>query len=581
MTPMAPNISTPIDAASPGTPNPKHPPLLIHLRGSQREMGTQHGQILREVGGFEKCFSFYPALAERLILLGLPASPFKRAYPLALRPLFEWGLRRLEKARPLCYRERSHAFSHALGRNPKEGRHQFVTDLFQNVVGLSERLGIIRAGIGASPACSTLIVWGRSSSDGKLRHARNFDLPGEGIWDQAPTVVFCTPESGLRYGFVATRGADVPGITAFNEAGIALSFHTRFHRNVRFDGLGAVDLGHEIIRRAETLNDAIRIAGERPIASTWGIAISSGHEQQAILVETTGNHIRVTEPANGESHLASANRYRHPDLQVGEVTLSPVWPVHSKSRETRMNQVVARGRENGGLGIQDLQCLLGDHIDPEAPNHPRAAGSVIANPASVKSVVVEPESRSLWFSIGTAPTGWGPFVKIEWNWNEEVGFKQIESSAQRWSHRQQPVAGYRHFLRACTLQIKGADAGECLSELECAVTLAPRDPAYRFLAGALCVQTESFERAFRHFEMALSVENGTFRRGQILLWASRAASALGDAEGAQKHRDELLGIKGENLEAYRAAARREAHAPLPPRRLRKTFSNLMVVDAHC
>ena len=81
--------------------------------------------------------------------------------------------------------------------------------------------------------CSSLAVWGDATVDGELRHARNFDFPGATMWDTAPAVVFCEPTDGLRYGFVTTRGVDAPGITCFNEAGLTLTVHTRFHRDVR------------------------------------------------------------------------------------------------------------------------------------------------------------------------------------------------------------------------------------------------------------------------------------------------------------------------------------------------------------
>ena len=154
-----------------------------------------------------------------------------------------------------------------------------VMDLFQNVVAMAARSGLTpTAKLSAQalpPACSTLMVWGRASADGALRHARNFDFPGIGLWDRAPCVVFCEPDQGLRYGFLSTRGADAPGITCFNEAGISVTMHTRFHRSVAFSGAGVVDLGHEIVRSASSLEEAIEIACRQPTMSTWGIAISS------------------------------------------------------------------------------------------------------------------------------------------------------------------------------------------------------------------------------------------------------------------------------------------------------------------
>ena len=73
----------------------------------------------------------------------------------------------------------------------------------------------------------------------------------------------------------AKGSADAPVVTVVNEAGLVLAPHTRWHRDVTWGGAMIVDLVHDLARRAETLDDAIRIARERPVASSWAIAIGS------------------------------------------------------------------------------------------------------------------------------------------------------------------------------------------------------------------------------------------------------------------------------------------------------------------
>jgi hypothetical protein len=89
-------------------------------------------------------------------------------------------------------------------------------------------------------------VFGPLSADGELMHARNFDFPGVGVWDKSPTIVYCTPDHGIPYGYLGARGADVPGITAFNAEGLTVTFHTRFHRDVDFKATGVIDLGMKL-----------------------------------------------------------------------------------------------------------------------------------------------------------------------------------------------------------------------------------------------------------------------------------------------------------------------------------------------
>ncbi|HLT37689.1 MAG TPA: hypothetical protein VK034_15455, partial [Enhygromyxa sp.] len=48
------------------------PPMLLRLRGSQAEMGAQHGRLLVEVGGHEQALSFYPRMASAMLSLSIP-----------------------------------------------------------------------------------------------------------------------------------------------------------------------------------------------------------------------------------------------------------------------------------------------------------------------------------------------------------------------------------------------------------------------------------------------------------------------------------------------------------------------------
>ena len=61
----------------------RHPLVVISLRGSQEQMGRQHGELLRSVGGYEQAVDFYTHLPERLIL---GASPSRETRPSTARP---------------------------------------------------------------------------------------------------------------------------------------------------------------------------------------------------------------------------------------------------------------------------------------------------------------------------------------------------------------------------------------------------------------------------------------------------------------------------------------------------------------
>ncbi|RMH41596.1 MAG: hypothetical protein D6689_10665 [Deltaproteobacteria bacterium] len=543
----------------PAVTTARQPLWIAHLRGTQEQMGEQHGALLRAHGGWRAALAFYPELADRML--------FRRARPrparAAGRALVAAMLAELSRHRPGDYRRRSRAFMRALGLPAADARSLGVMDALQNCIDLAGRLrlGPFARDLASRmpPACSTLMVWGAASVDGALRHARNFDFPGIGVWDAAPAVVFCDPDDGLRYGFVTTRGADAVGVTAFNEAGISVTAHTRFHRQCHVSGALVVDVGHDIVRRAESIADAVRLVRRRPVASTWGLAVSSARERRAVVIETAGARVAVVEPTR-DGMLACANRYRHPDMLAGQLTLTPCWAYHSDERQARLEALAAAARARGGMTDADLRAALGD--------------DVLAQAATVQSVVIEPEARRVWVATGGCPTSWGPWMAVPWSWDEPVG---AHAAAAGDGDRRTDEA-FAAYVEATRIDADTHDDASALAAIERAVSLAPDRPDFRFLAGVLELRFGRLDRALAHFDAGLAHERRAFRRGQLLLWAARTAAARGDAARAAALRDELCALDHPLLARHRGAARFERERPARAT-LRPPVPNFLLVDA--
>ncbi|MCA9523638.1 MAG: hypothetical protein KC609_21830 [Myxococcales bacterium] len=578
------------------------PLLVLRLEGTQAEMGAQHGEWLRRNGGYHQVIEFYPTMAQRLLRASFPHGKLAPALRVILDRACDWALNELEKRRPTEYRARGQAFVEALGEPGMRPEHLHVMDMFQNLIGYAAKLRLSpiarRFGPQIAPACSSIAVWGDASSDAELRHARNFDFPGIGVWDVAPTVVFCKPDKGLRYGFVTTRGADVPAVSGFNEAGISFTTHTRLHRDVNFHGQTICDLGHEIIQYAETLEDAVRIVRRRPVASSWGILVSSAREKRALVVETTGVACPVVEPSPGADFMICTNRYRSAHNLHREVTTTPAWIVNSDSREQILTDAARAASGADGLAADDLERLLAGHRPPSngaalvANGEERATGAVLAQAVNVHAVVIEPESERVRVAVGTTPSSWGPYLSVPFDWDAPTGAEELRTGpadggdAERGPTIHAPNfdngdtgRAYAHFREALRLVTADADLPGARAQIERAALLAPDDPTYRFLAGAMQLQHGEFARALSHFEHGLRVEEHPFYRGNMLLWGSRAASAAGFPARAAVLREELAATSDELLAEHRRAATREGRLPLAAEKLRKTVVNFLLVDA--
>lgn len=583
--------TTTIDRTHPaGTEREARPLYVLNLRGTQAEMGEQHGRLVRELGGYEEVLEYYRKMPQIVVLGPRSGKRSERTAAAAIRPFVEWSLRRLQRGQPAPYRERAEAFFAALGRPVDWSRYLFVMDVLQNLVGFAGRFGLgptqALAARAAVPACSSLAVWDAASADGTLRHARNFDFPGAGIWERRQTVVFCTPDQGQRYGFVTTLGADVPGTTSFNEAGLCLSVHTCFHRGIRFRGAGVVDLTHEIIRRAENLEDAVRIARERPVASSWSVMVSSARERSAVVIELAGPRVELRRPRPAEPFLGQTNRYRCAPLQGREVAPSPGFVANSEGRYTTVRRCAMQGLASGGLGAAELQALLGTHEDPEDPGRERVAGGVLGQGFTVMSVVFEPELKQLQLSVGPCPTGHGPYVTVPLSWDAPVGSEVVTPASELLAPSAPgsrfaagPArAGLEAYVEAVRLEGHGGEIRAIAEALERAARLDPHEPVYGLLAGAYRMRAEDCAGALEHFRRGLEHERAGFHRGQLLLWASRAAHAHGDAAGATAYRKELLALEHPLLGDWQKAVRKEERRPYSRRRMRKLAVHTTLPD---
>jgi hypothetical protein len=570
------------------------PLWIARVAGDQETMGRQHGALVAGAAGVERLLAYYPEMPERL-LVGDRRSPRHRALRRLVTLGKEVALRRLDRDRPAELRARSRAFMAAAGRPESDARFVGVMDLFQNIVGLAARLevGPFRAraraiaAAAAVPACSTVIAWGPTTADGSVLHARNFDFPGIGAWDAAPALILCAPDRGIRYGFVAARGADVPCVTVFNEAGITVTSHTRFHREVGLGGAAVIDLVHDLGRRAETLADAARIAAERPSASTWGLAVSSARERRAITIELCAGLARVVEPAPGATYLTCANRYRHPDMQPGEAAASVAWAIHSDTRERRLRGLVEAA--GGGLTAADLLGFLADREDPADPGVRRHLGGVLAQPANVHTVVVEPDTSSLVVGVGPAPVCDGPFVRVRFDWTGPVGAWELGGDLAAAGLTATPVAvpgvarteASGHVAAAMREEQSTHDPAAIAAALERAIAAAPDDPTLRLAVAVVHMARGDAGRALGHVRAGLVRETVAYRRGQLLLWGSRAALALRDDDGARSWWDELDRLAGpaDELDELRARSRADRRRPRQWRS-RRPDPRLFMLDAH-
>ncbi|MFZ5629184.1 MAG: C45 family autoproteolytic acyltransferase/hydrolase [Spirochaetota bacterium] len=563
-----------------------NPLLEIRLKGSQAQMGAQYGEIVGSQGGYESLLDFYPRMAESLLVSGMPRRLRKGPVRRVAAQLMNWAVNSMAKNRLPQFTERAHAMARAANMPPAMARHLLVMDVFQNSIGVLGRLGALdvfdKPMVHALGACTSAVVFNSHSADGELMHARNFDFPGVAVWDKSPTIVYCSPDHGIPYGYLGARGADVPGITAFNAEGITVTVHTRFHRDVDFAATGVIDLGHEIISQARTINDAIDIVSRHKVASTWGIVVTSAKEKNAAIIETTAKKMRVTWARDG--YLGNTNHYQHPDMVPGEIATSNGWTSYTVDRLRLLDKFFAEMQVKGGATLTDMQNILGADYEVDAPGSPRMMGSLIGYVMSVQSVVFKLQSGLISLSVGEAPTGWGPYINHEINWSGDalriVDPAKEQLSAVTASYGSgQALEAYRRFQNAFLADFNCGSLDEVRADLSKASAFAVEDGSLKFVEGVFALEARETERAYRHLMEAVQLEKGPYRKAQALIWAARAAAASGKTAEAASLRREIFALSHHNLAEFKRLAERDANQFITKRDYSDVVLSMSMLDA--
>ncbi len=583
------------------------PLFMARLAGTQPEMGAQHGRLVREDA--RELVAFYRTMPERSLVGSVQGIPGKIARTVVRGAATAWQAN-LARTRPAELAARSRAFVEtATGSTSPVALWTLATmDSMQNCVSVvaRRRLGPFatsrnggdelyrpdllrgpiaemahhvgaRAAATAAPACTSVIAWGDATHDGELLFGRNFDFPGVGVWDAAPAFVINAPTGGQRYAFFARRGADTAVVTVVNEAGLVIAPHTRWHVGAAWSGAMIIDVVHEIARRAESLDDAIRIARERPISSTWGIAIGSAREKTGLVLEVAGPQLEVVRPERGASFLVCANRYRTPSLQQGQIAASSAWALHSERRERRMRQLVET--RTAPLTAEMIAGFMGNRRDVDAPERTRRFGSVLAQATNVHCAVVAPSARRALVGVDQAPCCEGAWADVAWSWDGAIGGWEIDAlptdAAITATVRRDlvpPQDEATRLVHEAARAYEGShDVRTTRSALERAVAAAPDDPSLRLGAAWIAYEDNDRATALAHIDAGLALETDAYRRGQLMLWGLRIAR-VGDPARAARFSDDLERLDGPLVDELKDAARRPHN--------RAPQINLMMADAY-
>lgn len=235
---------------------------VLHLAGSYREMGRQHGWLVGAEAA--RCLEAFLAHAAR---------------------------RGLDRTRLLATFARMQP--HIPGRYLEE------------MAGLAEGAGVpldtVRAAhmIPAHFHCSGAAVWGRATADGKLYHTRSLDyaidIGGPHAVQESALVIVRRPPDGHPYGVVGWTGF-LGCVSGMSAAGISVGEMGSRSRDETFDGLPMIFLLREVLRRADSLDSGVRVVKESPRTAGYNFIIADGNRPAAAALEVNRSRVVVFGP---------------------------------------------------------------------------------------------------------------------------------------------------------------------------------------------------------------------------------------------------------------------------------------------
>ena len=252
---------------------------LLHVQGSPRARGLQHGRRLREeVQRGLRAFLDYAA--DRGLGRDRLLATFAR-----MRPHIPEGY-------------------------------------LEEMAGLAEGAGISLKTVHAAhmiPAhfhCSGAAVWGRATADHKLYHTRSLDYAiniggsERAVQESALTLVI-RPDQGHAHVVVGWAGF-VGCVSGMNEAGISVGEMGSRSRDETEDGLPMVFLLREVLVKSRTLEQAVRIFQESPRTAGYNFIVADGNQPAAVALEVNRSRVAVFHPGDDRTppHFPIADTVR-------------------------------------------------------------------------------------------------------------------------------------------------------------------------------------------------------------------------------------------------------------------------------
>jgi len=498
---------------------------VIKVKGSFREMGQQHGELLREFIP-QGPLPYFRSYMERIIKQSSLGGLAPLVWPL-IRGFYG---RRIERALPDFARDTLLGLAEGAGISERDmldacTMPDALLCVVSRLIQLKRCAPAIDHRLALGLGCTSAVAWGDATADGQLLHARNFDYHGVTSWAGTTTVAFHEPDEGHRYVSVCAAGVPLGGVTAMNAAGLTLTVHQHmFTDESRLGGMPVGLVGDIVMREAANLDEAEAILRKHKPIGCWTYVVTDGHKRELLCFEENPRRKVAKRIPTETSRFGYANIYMDKELGETEKNLYPSYWRHNLGRHQRVHSLLDQG--GGELDPERMAGILGDSGDSECRLH-----RSIAMLMTVGSVVFQPESGRLWVATGEAPTSQRRYIGFDLKaeaQSPEAGI--LDPCADIPKESREAFDAYRDAYLA---YFDEGEVGAARGRIDEARRLQPEQSLYHSLGGLLAIQDGDLSAARSAFDRAIELGHpDEERRAAFLLWRGRLKDLAGEREPA-------------------------------------------------
>jgi hypothetical protein len=275
--------------------------------------------------------------------------------------------------------------------------------------------------------------------------------------------------------------------------------------------------------------------------ANWAFVVSSAKENHAVIIESTPGKLGVHEMSDGM--LAHSNFFHTPELQAQEALVSGAFVEDLEGRLCGIRRALAPALAAGDVDPSAMARALGDSVD-HYTGEETVVGNTVSVVTTIKSVVFEPGSQTLWVSArGETPQGLGEFVGLNGDGTDVSGPRAvIQGYRPQAPGFEEGMRHYREAYRAYHLGEEAAGSGaRALVHLRRAVGAFPADAHLWLQLGIVAFQEGELAEAAESLEKAGARKLSDYGRGARDLYLARCL--------------DLQGKRAEAIRVYGDAAR--------------------------